>query len=126
MLRRASCDTAAPASSAKDNTAFRRSRSEPLHTTKPRDESTAPTRVSSTAVGGARRDPSALRSLAARARTTRPDSAEAPLTPSAFVAQLRQRCEKLLPAPERKPHRIVLGVPRAVKRSGVPSAPKTN
>ena len=149
--RRASCDTAAPASSAKDDTtfAFRRPRSDPLHNTKLYDESTAPTRVSSTAAGGGRRAPpagarpaGALRTSAARARPARPDRpdrAEAPITPSAFVAQLRQKCEKLLPPPERKPdlslqgylahkkmHRIALGVSRGAKRSGVPSAPKTN
>ena len=116
--RRASCDTAAP--SAKDDTAF------------------------AFAAGGSRPAPpagarpaGALRSLAARARPARPDSAEAPITPSAFVAQRRQKCEKLLPAPESKPNRIALptraqrssgslGVPRGGKRSGVPSAPQSN
>ena len=157
--------------SAQDNTAFalRRLRSEPIRATKPRDESTAPTRVSSTddspaptrvkhtlkpvraSIGAtppqritrgdtlsssapAARSASAEAPIAPSAGRAR---AEAPIAPSAFVAQLRQKCEKLLPspdaalrlppAPERKPDRVVLGVPRAAKRfAGVPSAPKSN
>ena len=133
--------------SAKDDTAFalRRLRSDPSHTTKPRDsdESPAPTRAKN-----------ALRSSAPLARPARSTSTEPPIAPSAFVAQLRHKCEfsykrgspvhdsghkceKLLPAPERnlslqgylahkKTDHIALGVPRGAKRSGVPSVPKSN
>ncbi|KAJ1464036.1 hypothetical protein T484DRAFT_1871449, partial [Baffinella frigidus] len=96
----------------KDDTsvfAFRRLHSDPPNTTKPHDASTPPTRVSSTANGGARRDVSTLkpreraveqRGDAPRAPVrARPVGAEAPIiTPADFVVQLTQKCEKLLPA----------------------------